>query len=429
MIAILGSLLLVLLLAAGMPVALAMAVSGVAGLYAVGGLDLVMGMVRSSTLSSVSSYELITIPMFILMAEFIIIARIADELFDATAVWVGRTPGGLGVATVLAGAMFGAISGSSTASAATLSSTSLPAMMRQGYSLSTAGALVAITGTLAILVPPSIALVIYGIVADVSIGKLLIAGVIPGLLVAGVLCMIVVGMSLYRPDRMPPGRPRRWGEKIAVLKVTLPMLILFGAVTGVLYAGIATPTEAAAVGALAAMILASVQRRLTLRGVAQALVNAARISCMIAFIILGAHIFGYFFTLTQATNTVVAWVGGLDIHPYVVMLVILIIYLILGCFLDQVAILILTVPVILPIVTGLGFDPIWFGVLVVMAAEIGMITPPMGLNVFVVARYTGRSVHEIFAGIMPFFCILLTLIVILGLVPEIILWLPGRMSN
>jgi len=214
-----------------------------------------------------------------------------------------------------------------------------------------------------------------------------------------------------------------------VLRVTLPMLILFGAVTGVLYAGIATPTEAAAVGALAAMILAAVQGRLTLRGIGKALVNAARISCMIAFIILGAHIFGYFFTLTQATNAVVGWVGGLDVHPYVVMLVILIIYLILGFFLDQVAILILTVPVMLPIVTGLGFDPVWFGVLVVMAAEIGMITPPMGINVFVVARYTGRPVHEIFAGIMPFFWVMLGLVVVLGLVPEIILWLPGRMTN
>lgn len=429
MIAIWGSLLLVLLLAAGMPVAFAMAVSGVAGLFAVGGLDLVMGMVKSSTLSSVSSYELITIPMFILMAEFIIISRIADELFDATAIWVGRVPGGLGVATVLAGAMFGAISGSSTAAAATLSSTSLPAMMRQGYSLRTAGALVAITGTLAILIPPSIALVIYGIVADVSIGKLLIAGVIPGLLVSAVLCLLVVGMSIRRPDKVPPGRVRPWSEKIAALRVTLPMLILFGAVTGVLYAGIATPTEAAAVGALVAMILASVQGRLTLRGAGLALVNSARISCMIAFIILGAQIFGYFFTLTQATSTVVGWVGGLDVHPYLVMLVILVIYLILGCFLDQVAILILTVPVMLPIVTGLGFDPVWFGVLVVMAAEIGMITPPMGINVFVVARYTRRPVHEIFAGIMPFFFVMLALVVLLGLVPEIILWLPGRMTN
>jgi len=427
MIAVLGSVLLVLLLMTGMPVAFAMAVSGAAGLFAVGGLDLVMGMIKSSTISSVSSYELITIPMFILMAEFIIISRIADELFDATSVWVGRLPGGLGVAVVLAGALFGAISGSSTASAATLSSSSLPAMLRQGYSLRFAGALVAITGTLAILIPPSIALVIYGIVADVSVGKLLIAGVVPGLLSVLALVTMIVVMSLLRPKALPPGRPHRWSEKCRALRLTLPMLVLLGAVTGVLYAGIATPTEASAVGAFAAMVLAVMRGRLTLRDASRALFNAARISCMIAFIILGAHVFGYFFTLTQATTAIVGWVGGLDVPPYGVMLVILLIYLVLGFFLDQVAILILTVPVILPIVKELGFDPVWFGVLVVMTAEIGMITPPMGINVFVVARYTGRPVHEIFVGIVPFFLCMLGMVIFLGLVPEIILWLPGRM--
>ena len=429
MIATLGSLLLVLLLAMGMPVAFAMAVAGVAGLFAVGGLDLVMGMVKSSTISSVNSYELITIPMFILMAEFIIISRIADELFDATVVWVGRVPGGLGVAVVLAGAMFGAISGSSTASAATLSSTAIPAMMRQGYSLRTAGALVAITGTLAILIPPSIALVLYAIIADVSVGKLLIAGMVPGILAVLALVGLTVAMSLLRPKALPAGRPYRWSEKVSVLRVTLPMLILFGAVTGVLYAGVATPTEASAMGAFAALLLGLAQRRLSLRNAGRALVNAARVSCMIAFIILGAHIFGYFFTLTQTTTAIASWVGGLDVSSYVILLVILVIYLILGCFLDQIAILILTVPVMLPVVVALGFDPIWFGVMVVMVAEVGMITPPLGLNVFVVARYTGQPVHEIFAGILPFFLCMLGMVLLLGLMPEIVLWLPNQMSN
>ncbi|MDF1716026.1 MAG: TRAP transporter large permease subunit, partial [Antarcticimicrobium sp.] len=418
MIATLGSLLLVLLLAMGMPVAFAMAVAGVAGLFAVGGLDLVMGMVKSSTISSVNSYELITIPMFILMAEFIIISRIADELFDATVVWVGRVPGGLGVAVVLAGAMFGAISGSSTASAATLSSTAIPAMMRQGYSLRTAGALVAITGTLAILIPPSIALVLYAIIADVSVGKLLIAGMVPGILAVLALVGLTVTMSLLRPKAVPAGHPYRWSEKVSVLRVTLPMLILFGAVTGVLYAGVATPTEASAMGAVAALVLGVVQGRLSLRNAGRALVNAARVSCMIAFIILGAHIFGYFFTLTQTTTAIANWIGGLDVSSYMILLVILVIYLILGCFLDQIAILILTVPVMLPVVVALGFDPIWFGVMVVMVAEVGMITPPLGLNVFVVARYTGQPVHEIFAGILPFFLCMLGMVLLLGLMPE-----------
>ena len=429
MIAIAGSLLLVLLLAMGLPVAFAMAVAGTAGLWFVGDLGIMIGIVKSTTISSVASYELITIPMFILMAEFIIISKIADELFDATAVWVGRTPGGLGVATVLAGAFFGAISGSSTASAATLSSTSIPAMMRQGYSLRFAGGIVATTGTLAMLIPPSIALILYGLIAEVSIGRLLIAGIVPGLLVALVLTLVIFVMSLLRPSQVPPGQAYSIKRKLQMLKVTGPMLALFAMVTGVLYLGVATPTEASALGAFGAFVLSTLYRRLTVAGLFQAISNAARISCMIGLIIIGAHIFGYFFTLTQATQTITDWIIGLNAMPYMVLFILLIIYLILGCFLDQVAILILTVPVVLPIIVGIGFDPVWFGVVVVMTAEIGMITPPVGMNVFVVSRYTRCPVHEIFAGVLPFLVAVLSMIVVFAVWPEIIMWVPNQMAN
>ncbi len=429
MIAAAGSVLLVILLAIGLPVAFAMAVAGTAGIWFVSGFGSLIGIIKTTTVSSVASYELITIPMFILMAEFIIVSKIADELFDATAVWVGRTPGGLGVATVLAGAFFGAISGSSTASAATLSSTSIPAMMRQGYTLRFAGGLVATTGTLAMLIPPSVALVLYGIIADVSIGRLLIAGIVPGLLVAVALMLVVFITSLARPSQVPAGRAYSIGSKLRALKVTGPMLALFAAVTGVLYLGIATPTEAAALGAFGAFLLSVLYRRLTMNGFLKALTSAARISCMIGLIIIGAHLFGYFFTLTRATQSIADWIIGLNASPYMVLLILLIIYVLLGCFLDQVAILILTVPVVLPIVVGVGFDPVWFGVVVVITAEIGMITPPMGMNVFVVARYTGRSVHEIFAGVVPFLVAVLSLIVIFAVWPQIVMWLPNRMAN
>ena len=429
MIAAAGSVLLIILLAIGLPVAFAMAVAGAAGLWFVGGFDILMGIIKTTTISSIASYELITIPMFILMAEFIIISKIADELFDATAVWVGRTPGGLGVATVLAGAFFGAISGSSTASAATLSSTSIPAMMRQGYSLRFAGGIVATTGTLAMLIPPSIALILYGIIADVSIGRLLIAGIVPGILVALALTLVIFVTALFRPSQVPPGKAYPIGLKLRMLKVTGPMLALFAMVTGVLYFGVATPTEAAALGAFGAFVLSVLYRRLTVDGLIKALSSTARISCMIGLIIIGAHIFGYFFTLTQATRSITDWIIGLNATPYMVLLILLIIYVILGCFLDQVAILILTVPVVLPIVVGIGFDPVWFGVVVVMTAEIGMITPPMGMNVFVVSRYTGRPVHEIFAGVLPFLGAVLALIVMFAVWPEIILWLPSQMMN
>lgn len=429
MIAAAGSALLVILLAIGLPVAFAMFVAGAAGLWFVGGFDIMMGLIKTTPRSSIASYELITIPMFILMAEFIIISKIADELFDATAIWVGRTPGGLGVATVLAGALFGAISGSSTASAATLSSTSIPAMMRQGYSLRFAGGIVATTGTLAMLIPPSIALVLYGIIAEVSIGRLLIAGIVPGILIAVVLMAVILVMSLVRPAQVPAGQAHSIRLKLRMLKVTGPMLALFAMVTGVLYLGITTPTEAAALGAFGAFVLAALRRRLTVDGFFKVLSNTARISCMIGLIIIAAHLFGYFFTLTQTTQAIADWIIGLNASPYMVLFILLIIYIILGCFLDQVAILILTVPVVLPIVVGIGFDPLWFGIMVVITAEVGMITPPMGMNVFVVARYTGRPVHEIFAGVIPFVVAVLGMIVIFAVWPEIIMWAPNRMAN
>lgn len=427
MVALGGISILFLMLAFGLPVAFAMAVSGAAGLLMIGGVDMVMGILETVPFSTANSYEMITIPMFILMAEFVILSGVANDLFTAAAKWVGRVPGGLGMATAVAGAGFGAISGSSTAAAATLSSTSIPAMLAQGYEPKLAGGVVAISGTLAMLIPPSIALVLYGIVADVSIGALLVGGIIPGILVTLTIVLTVYLLVIQDRSRAPAGRSYTLREKFASLKVCGAMILLFSGVTGTIYAGIATPTEAAGIGAFGAFLLALRSGNLTAGTLRAALVRAVHATAMILMIMLGAHVFGTFFTLTQITQDLVHWVGSLDVSPWVIMALILFGYVLLGCVMDQIAILILTVPVVLPVVLSLGFDPVWFGVIVVVTAEVGMVTPPMGLNVFVVARYTGRPLEEIFAGVMPHVVAHLILIAVLTAFPQIITWLPSTM--
>lgn len=416
------------LLAIGMPVGFAMAAAGTLGLYLVGGSGVVEGVLATTPLSAVSPYELITIPMFLLMAEFVLLSGIADDLFKATAAWVGRVPGGLGMATALAGAGFGAICGTSTASAATLSSTSLPAMLKQGYEPKMAAGVVAISGTLAMLIPPSVALVIFGLLAEVNIGQLLIGGVIPGILVTFTIMATVWLLAVTDPSRAPPAPRVPMVEKLRQLKVVGPMLILFGMVTGVIYTGIATPTEASALGAFGAFILTIWSGKATLTGIYAALRRAAQGSCMIAMILLGASIFGYFFTLTHVTQDLVSWVGSLDVSRWIIITMILAIYIVLGSFMDQIAILVLTVPIVIPLIKSLGFDPLWFGVIKIVTAEVGMITPPIGLNCYVVARYSGRPVSEVFRGTYPHFLAHLIAIAIMVIFPQIILWLPHRMG-
>lgn len=417
-----------LMLAIGTPVGFAMIVSGTLGLYLIGGMPMVAGILQTAPLTTVSAYELITVPMFLLMAELVLLSGVADSLFRATAAWMGRVRGGLGMATALAGAGFGAICGTSTASAATLSATSLPAMLKQGYEPRMAGGVVAISGTLAMLIPPSVALVIYGILAEVNIGALLIGGIIPGILVMLTIMATVYVLVLLDPSRAPVAAPVSWREKIGWLRVVGPMVVLFGAVTGVIYTGIATPTEASALGATGALAIAGWYGKLTLAGLAKALRRSAHGTCMILMILLGAHVFGYFFTLTQTTQNLVAWVGALEVSRWLIIALILFGYIVLGMFMDQIAILVLTVPIVLPLVKALGFDPLWFGIIKIVTAEVGMITPPVGLNCFIVARYSGRPVQEIFHGTFPHFIAHILILAVMVAWPDLILWLPRRMG-
>jgi len=347
--------------------------------------------------------------------------------YDSLVIWVGRLRGGLAIATAFAGAGFGAICGSSTAGAATLASISLPAMMRHDYEQKLANGVVAISGTLAMLIPPALALVLYGLLTEISVAKLLMAGLVPGLLVTLLIAATVMLLVWQDPSRAPPGQRYTMRQKLLSLRVTGAMIVLIMLVTGVIYLGLATPTEASSLGALGAFLIALARRRLTFALFATAVASAARTSAMITMIILGAHVFGYALTLTQATQSFVATIGALPVNRYVIMALILLLKLALGCFLDQVAILLLTVPIMVPLVKELGFDPVWFGVVLVLTAEVGMVTPPVGMNAYVVVRYTGRPVEEVFAGIWPHFMAHILAIIFFTAFPSVVLWLPSTM--
>lgn len=419
--------LLLLLLAAGLPVAFCLGISGAVGLLIFGGPELLTGILSTAPGSAVGSYEFMTIPMFLLMAEFMVASRISDSLFFSIACWTGRLPGGLGVATALTGAAFGAISGSSTAAAATLSKSSIPAMLTQGYERRFAAGIVSISGTLAMLIPPSVAIIFYGLLSGASVAKLLVAGIIPGILVTLVIIFTIWLLLWLKPGLAGKSSSFTWTEKFASLKVAGPFLALFFLVTGLIYTGIATPVESSAIGAMGALLFTALSGKLTRSVFVKAMTRTCSTSAMIGLIVICAQIFGYFITATGTTQSLVEFVGNSGVSPYTVLAFLVVLYLVLGCFLDQLSILILTIPIALPLVVKLGFDPIWFGILVILLAEVGMVTPPVGLNVFVVSKSTGMPVGEVFHGVWPHVAAHVLLIIVMIIFPQIILWLPSTM--
>jgi C4-dicarboxylate transporter, DctM subunit len=290
-----------------------------------------------------------------------------------------------------------------------------------------ASGVVAISGTLAMLIPPTIAMVVYGLLADVSIAKVLIAGLIPGIVVTITIMLTTIGLALWSPQHAPRPEPVPLAAKIALLRLVLPMLVLFTAVTVVLYSGVATPTEVSAVGALLAFIIYGVRSRPSLRDVRKAVVRATMTSCMLVLIILGAHIFSTFFALTQTAQNIVAWISTLPTEPWVIIIALVAILLILGCFLDMMAILVLTVPILAPLVSSLGYDLVWWGVIMIVCVEVGLVTPPVGLNSFVVAKSAGLPATEVFWGVTPHVLAHLVAIALLLLFPSLSLWLPSQL--
>ncbi|NLE10259.1 MAG: TRAP transporter large permease, partial [Actinobacteria bacterium] len=358
-IAIIGIIVLVLIFLLRMPVAVAMGVVGFVGFAVASSMDGALRIVAKDMWATFSSYSLSVAPMFVLMGTIAFYSGISSRLFDAANKWLGRLPGGLSLATIAACAGFGAMCGSTTAAAAAMGKVTLPEMKRYGYNDALRTGCVASAGSLAIMIPPSTVLIIYGVMTEQSIGKLFIAGILPGLLLA-VLFMATVLLIVWRiPGSAPPGEKTSWVEKIKGLSGIIEMLLLFALVMGGLFVGWFTPTEAGAVGAAGALIIALARRKLTLKAFWLSLMETTRITAMVFLIIACATIFGHFMAITRAPFALSEWVGGLPIPPLAIMALVMCIYLIGGCFMDSLALVTLTIPILYPIVTEMGYDPIW----------------------------------------------------------------------
>jgi len=418
--------LLLLLFLLRMPVAFAMAFVGLVGFAYLADPGPALSLLAQDIFEQFSSYPLSVIPMFILMGTFAFASGISRRLYDTTYTWVGQLRGGLTMATVFACAGFGAICGSSTATAATMGKIALPEMKKYNYDDTLSTGTVAAAGTLGILIPPSTILIVYGILTEESIGKLFIAGVLPGLLLSLFFAATVAVLCWRNPAIGPPGTPTSWKEKLRATTGIIETVILFLLAIGGLFLGWFSPTQAGAIGCGGALIIGLARRQLSWRTFFEAGKEGLRTGCMVIFIITGAVIFGHFMAVSTIPFVLADWLGGLPIHRMAVMGVIVFIYFIGGFFMDSMALVVVTIPIFFPVVMKLGFDPIWFGVIVVLVAEMGVITPPVGVNVFVIKGIAPDvPLENIFKGIFPFLAALIIVTVILIFFPQIATFLPS----
>jgi tripartite ATP-independent transporter DctM subunit len=428
---ILGSCLLFVLLIIGMPIAFSLMFVGFAGISYLASIGAALPLIARSVYESSSHYPYTVIPLFIVMGGYAGISGLSRDLYNTFDKWLRKLPGGLGMATIAACAGFAAISGSSVAASATMGTVAYPEMRRFNYSPRLASGTVAAGGTLAFLIPPSLGFVVYGMLAQESIGKLLISGIFPGLILAGAYIGILFGLVKLHPDWAPlVAGTVSFREKLTALKGVWETVAIFLLVIGGIYFGIFTPNEAAGVGATILFLTALLKRKLTWEALLASLYETVRISVMVLFLVAAANVFSYFLALSMIPMKVSAWIVGLGVSRYVILAIIVLIYLVLGCFLDAISMMVLTLPVILPVMATLKFDPIWFGVVCVIMMEAGLITPPMGLNVFTVAAIAkDTSLEEIFKGALPFLIAMLFVTSLITLLPQIALFLPSMMGR
>jgi len=423
-VAILTALLLILIFV-GMPIAFVLLIIGTVGVWLVSGWDALMGIMGTTAYRSVNGFSYTTIPMFILMANFISKSRIAEDLFDCILKWIGHKPGGVGVATVFSSAAFGALSGSSIASTSIMSKVAVPQMIRSKYSDSfSAGLVASSSGTLAALIPPSVPLIVYAIQTETSIGSLLISGIIPGLLLAFLLCIVVVAVAIKNGSVVERSS---WKERLDSVKHIWPVLLLIFTVIIAIYTGIGTSTEAAAVGAFGALVIGFLIKRLNFKLMVEALVETVKQTCMIFVILVGATLFSYFIAFSRLGNSLISYIESTNLSPIGVVLLVILMYLILGLFLDLFGSMLLTLPLVFPLITGLGYDPIWFGIVVVLVLEIGLVTPPVGINLYITSQQSGVSIKKVLQGSIPFIGVLLFVVFLIILFPELVLYLPSKM--
>lgn len=427
-IGILGIICLVILLFSNMPVGFVMGFLGFIGFSYVVDLHAGLSLLARDVFEVFSSYGLTVIPLFVFMGQIAFHSGISRRLYDAAYVLLGSRRGGLAMATVGACAGFSAISGSTNATAATMATVTLPEMRRYKYDMSLATGTVAAAGSLGILIPPSVIFIVYGILTEQSIGKLFAAGILPGILLSILFLMTIYFRVRKDPSLAPPGPKSTLTEKARSFTGVLETLILFGMVMGGIFFGIFTPTEAAAAGAFLTLLIAVIRRQLTWDGFVKSLADTTKISCMVMVIVTGAVVFGHFMAVTRVPYDLANWVSELPLPSYAIMGVIILVYLFGGCFMDALAMIMLTIPIFFPVAEALGFDPIWFGVVIVLITEMGVITPPVGVNVYVVYGVAGDvPLEAIFRGVLPMLVALLICNLILLFFPEIALFLPSLM--
>jgi tripartite ATP-independent transporter DctM subunit len=426
---IIGIALLVLLFLLRLPVAFAMALVGFVGFAYLTTPEAALGLIGRDIFEDFSNYPLSVIPMFILMGTFAFASGISTRLYQTTYAWIGQFRGGLTMATVFACAGFGAICGSSTATAATMGQIAIPEMKKYKYDDTLATGTVAAAGTLGILIPPSTILIVYGYLTEESIGKLFIAGVLPGIILS---CFFAATVALWcwrKPDIGPPGVPTSFKEKLRATTGIIEALVLFLLAIGGLFLGWFSPTQAGAIGAGGALFIGVGRRQMTWRSFIDAGKEGVRTSCMVLFIIAGATVFGHFMAVSRIPFVLAEWLGGLPIPPMAVMIVIIFIYFVGGFFMDSMALIVLTVPIFFPLVQELGFDLIWFGVIIVLVGEMGVLTPPVGVNVFVIKGIAPDvPLEHIFKGILPFLAALIVVTIIMLIFPQIATFLPSFIS-
>ena len=428
-VALIGFVALFTLMLLRVPVGMAMGLVGVCGYSYIVGSGPALKLIGQTSMRTVTDYTFGVIPMFMLMGAFVSVSGVSRELFRAANAFIGHLRGGLGVATVLACGGFAAICGSSVATAATFSSVAYPEMRRFGYPQSFSTGVIAAGGTLGAMLPPSTVLAVYAILTQQDIGKLFMAGIVPGLLAMLMYVLTIFIIVKVRPDWLPRGESTSWAERFAGLKDVWAPLVLFVFVIGGLYGGFFTPTEAGGVGATGAFLLGVLRGKLDRAKTLEALLSATRTAAAVFTVLIGALIFGYFLTITQVPQKLTGFLTEMGLGRYEVLALIMVMYLILGCLMDAMAMIILTVPIIFPVIVQLGFDPIWFGIIIVMTVELGLIHPPVGMNVFVIKSVVHDvSFTTIFKGVIPFILTDLLRLVILIAFPMIALWLPGQMG-
>nr|WP_320190904.1 TRAP transporter large permease [uncultured Desulfobacter sp.] len=432
---IVGIAVMIIMFMTQMPVAFVMALVGVVGFSVMTSPDAGLVLLSRNIYETFASYDLTTIPLFILMGQLGFNSGISKRLYSAGYKFLGSVRGGLAMATVTACTAFGAVCGSSPATAATMATVGLPEMKRFNYDDALATGSVASGGGIGMIMPPSVVLIIYGILTEQSIGQLFVAGIFPALLVTVLFINAVYITCLMDKNAGPAGEKFSWAERFKALFGLGETLIIFALVVGGIFYGLFTPTEAASVGAFGVLVIAVAKRQLSWKGFVKSLMETLTTSCMVLMLIAGAVIFGKFLAVTRIPFEIASWVSGLDMAPALVIAVIIFIYFLGGCFMDALAFVTLTVPIFFPVVMELGYDPIWFGIIIVMVTEMGVITPPVGINVYVVYGVAQKvlshhvALEKIFKGITPFLIALIIGVIILIAFPGIILFLPHLMYS